>query len=66
MLYDILKTININNWYFGEITAFYAFHTGATIESYQDRQKISKTLFKYGFKPVFSGYVIQEIINLNK
>jgi hypothetical protein len=63
-IHEILENINVDNWYLGNITAFKAWHTGATIKK-KDCAKVRRILKKHGYKCSICGGIIGEIISIN-
>lgn len=59
---DVLKSIEVNNWYCGTISAFYAWANNCTI-SKNDANKVRKALKKYGYTCNILGGII---CNLSK
>lgn len=63
MLYTILQSISVHNWYCGEVTALYAYTHGCTIESRNEQNKIRKALKEAGYIAHFgSGILSIEMI----
>lgn len=58
MLYTILQSINVHNWYCGEITALYAYTHGCTIENRNEQNRIRKALKEAGYIAHFAGSVL--------
>ena len=48
-LYDILASIQVSNWYYGNITALYAWSNNCAISA-NDIKKVRYHLNKYGYK----------------
>lgn len=59
---DVLKSIEVNNWYCGVVSAFYAWVNNCTI-SKNDANKVRKALKKYGYTCNILGGII---CNLSK
>lgn len=61
--YNILSTIQVENWYCGNITALYAFNNVCTV-SKADQAKIRRRLLKAGYKCVFNNSILSQLIKL--
>lgn len=59
---EVLKSIKVNNWYCGIISAFYAWSNNCTI-SKNDANKVRSALKKYGYTCNILGGII---CNLSK
>lgn len=59
---EVLKSIKVNNWYCGIISAFYAWSNNCTI-SKNDANRVRKALKKYGYTCNILGGII---CNLSK
>ena len=57
-LYDLLKSVTVNNWYCGEVSLLYAWSNGCTIESKLEQNKIRRILSKHGYKARFCNCIL--------
>lgn len=56
-LYELLKSIEVTNWYLGRITAFSALNNCATMNK-NDQNKVRRATAKLGYKCSFKrGYI---------
>lgn len=59
-LYDILASIQVNNWYRGNITALYAWVNKCTIST-NDVKKVRYHLNKHGYKLAANSGIMYNI-----
>lgn len=62
-LYDILASIQVNNWYCGNITALYAWVNNCAVSA-NDVKKVRYHLNKHGYKLASSSGIIHAITKL--
>lgn len=62
-LYDILASIQVNNWYCGNITALYAWVNNCAIST-NDVKKVRYHLNKHGYKLASSSGIMHAITKL--
>lgn len=61
--YNILSTIQVENWYCGNITGLQAFSTESALNK-ADQANIRRRLLKAGYKCVFNNSILSQLIKL--
>ena len=62
--YNVLESIQVKNWYLGDITGLKAFSTESAINK-ADQTKIRRRLLKAGYKCIFNAVILSQIIKVS-
>ena len=57
-LYDVLRSVTVNNWFCGKVSLLYAWSNNCTIESKSEQNKIRRILKKNGYKAHFCNCIL--------
>lgn len=62
--YNVLSSIQVKNWYLGDITGLQAFSTESVLNK-ADQNKIRRRLLKAGYKCIFINGILFNLIKIS-